>query len=332
VTGVEGAHHRARQRTINSPFGYRSTAADVLDGLDLRGQLAVVTGGYSGIGLETVRALSAAGCTVIVPARRPETAAAALRGIERTTVAELDLGDLDSVGRFAEQQLAPGRDIAILINNAGIMACPETRLGPGWEAQFAINHLGHFALTNLLRPALVARQGARVVALSSMYHQRCEIRFEDPHFETGYDRWQAYAQSKTANSLFAVHLDRLGAPFGVRAFAVHPGGIMTTLQRHVPTQEMIDSGWIDEHGNVDETFKTAEQGAASSTWAATSPLLGGIGGVYCEDCDVAEIITTPDGAARGVARHAVDPVAAERLWQMSAGMTGLDSFGAAVRS
>lgn len=326
-TPAEDSDHSPRQRPIGSGFGYRSTAAEVLEGVDLSGRTAIVTGGYSGIGLEAVRELARAGCEVVVAARRPETADAVLAPIGRATFAELDLGDLESVHRFAERLTASTPSIDILINNAGIMACPETRLGPGWEAQFATNHLGHFVLTNLLQPALIAGGGARVVTLSSMYHQMSPIRFEDPHFATGYDKWLAYSQSKTANSLFAVQLDSLGAHFGVRAFAVHPGGIMTPLQRHVPKQEMIDSGWIDTEGNADESFKTPEQGAATSVWAATSPLLAGMGGVYCEDCDVAEIASSADGPVPGVARHGIDPAAALRLWDISAEMTGVERFG-----
>ncbi len=211
------------QHNIETGFGPRSTAADVLTGIDLTGRLAIVTGGYSGIGTETTRALSAAGATVVVPARRPDSAAAALAGIERVEIDTLDLGDLESVHAFADRFLESGRAIDILINNAAIMAAPETRVGPGWEAQFATNHLGHFALTNRLWPALAAAGGARVVALSSRGHKRSGIRFDDLQFETGYDKWQAYGQAKSANSLFAVHLDALGQDAGVRAFARPPG-------------------------------------------------------------------------------------------------------------
>src|SRR5215213_9837604 len=278
------------QEPIGSGFGARSTAAEVLEGVDLTGRLAIVTGGYSGLGLETVRALSAAGATVVVPARRPAHAAEVLAGIERVEVDELDLGDLDSVHDFAQRMLDGGRAVDVLVNNAAIMAAPETRVGSGWEAQFATNHLGHFTLTNLLWPALTAApDGARVVALSSSGHKRSGIVFDDIMFERRpYEKWQAYGQAKTANSLFAVQLDALGQDAGVRAFAAHPGGIMTPLQRHLPREEMIASGWMDEEGNVDDRFKTPEQGASTSTWAATSPQLAGMGGVYCENCDIAK--------------------------------------------
>jgi NAD(P)-dependent dehydrogenase (short-subunit alcohol dehydrogenase family) len=319
------------QQHIDSGFGPRSTAAEVLEGIDVSGKLAIVTGGYSGLGIETVRALAGAGAHVVVPARRRAHAEEALAGIDRVEVEDLDLGDLDSVHAFAERFLGTGRSIDMLINNAAIMACPETRVGPGWEAQFATNHLGHFALTNLLWPALVADGGARVVALSSTGHKISPIRFDDLQFERGYDKWEAYGQAKTANSLFAVHLDALGEDAGVRAFAVHPGGILTPLQRHIPHEEMIERGWIDEDGTPMQRFKTPEQGAATATWAATAPALDGMGGVYCEDCDIAEIAVpgSPTARTEGVDHHAIDPDAAARLWTVSVDLTGVDAFAAA---
>ncbi len=313
------------QQPIGSGFGARSTASDVLRGIDLSGRLAVVTGGYSGIGLETTRALAGAGAHVVVPARRPEPAAKALDGIEGVEVGPLDLGDLDSVRAFADGFLDSGRAIDILINSAGIMACPETRVGPGWEAQFATNHLGHHALVNRLWPA-IARGRGRVVAVSSRGHHRSPIRWDDIHFEHGYDKWAAYGQAKTANALFAVHLDRLAQAQGVRAFSLHPGGIMTPLQRHLSKEEMVEAGWIDEQGNVlIPTFKSPEQGAATQVWAATSPRLDGAGGVYCEDCDIAAPAVEGD-SSRGVREHATDPEQAARLWAYSAEATGLDAF------
>jgi len=319
------------QHRINSGFGYRSTAAEVLEGLDLTGRLAIVTGGYSGLGLETTRALTGAGADVVVPARRPEHAREVLAGIDHVTVDELDLGDLDSVHAFAQRTLDAGRSIDILINNAAIMACPETRVGPGWEAQFATNHLGHFALANRLWPLLAADGGARVVALTSTGHKISGIRFDDLQFEHGYDKWQAYGQAKSANSLFAVHLDAVGQDAGVRAFAVHPGGIFTPLQRHLTREEMQASGWISEDGTPDERFKTPEQGASTSTWAATNPKLDGMGGVYCENCDIAEPteIGSPTARIEGVDAHAIDPDVAARLWTVSAQLTGVDAFAAA---
>ncbi|MCD0443011.1 SDR family NAD(P)-dependent oxidoreductase [Glycomyces sp. A-F 0318] len=307
------------QHPIESGFNARSTAAEVLDGLDLKGRTAVVTGGYSGIGLATTRALAGAGARVVVPARRPGAAAENLAGIDGAETDELDLSDLESVRAFADRWLATGERIDMLVNGAGVMACPETRTGPGWELQFATNHLGHFALVNRLRPVL---DGARVVSVSSGGHGGSAIRWDDVHFERGYDRWQAYSQSKTANVLFAVELDRLGRDAGIRAFALHPGAILTPLQRHIPVAEQREMGWRDEEGNPPEYFKTAEQGAATQTWAATSPRLDGLGGVYLEDCEVAEV--TAEGP--GVRAHAVDPAEAERLWAYSARLTGVDAF------
>jgi len=313
------------QHKIGTGFGAQSTADDVLRGIDLPGKLALVTGGYSGIGLETTRALVRAGAHVVVPARRPAAAKKVLgAGVE---VDELDLGDLDSVRAFAERFLASGRTIDIVVNSAGIMACPETRVGPGWEAQFATNHLGHYALVNRLWPA-IAPGGARVVSVSSAGHRRSAIRWDDVMFEHGYDKWAAYGQAKTANVLFAVRLDTLARDAGVRAFALHPGGILTPLQRHLPREEMVAAGWFDENGNPnpDIGIKTPEQGAATQTWAATSPQLDGLGGVYCEDCDIAEI--APEGAEfrGGVCNYAVDPEQAARLWTLSAELTGVSAF------
>jgi NAD(P)-dependent dehydrogenase (short-subunit alcohol dehydrogenase family) len=278
--------------------------------------------------LETTRALARAGAHVVVPARRLQAAQEAVEGIEGVELDELDLADLDSVRRFAERFLASDRSVDIVINNAGIMACPETRVGPGWEAQFATNHLGHYALVNRLWPA-IARGRGRVVSVSSGGHRHSGIRWDDVQFERGYDKWQAYGQAKTANVLFAVRLDALGREAGVRAFSLHPGAILTPLQRHLPREEMVAAGWIDEEGNpLDPSFKTPEQGAATQVWAATAPQLDGMGGVYCEDCDIAEPVTD-EGARSGVRDHATDPEQAARLWTLSAELTGVNAFGPA---
>ncbi|MFE5009123.1 SDR family NAD(P)-dependent oxidoreductase [Streptomyces sp. NPDC056696] len=316
------------QHKIGSGFGARSTADDVLEGIDLTGRLALVTGGYSGIGIETTRALTKAGARVVVPARRVGAAQENLAGIDGVEVAELDLGDLDSVRAFAEGFLATGRPLDIVIDSAGIMACPETRVGPGWEAQFATNHLGHFALVNRLWPA-IEPGGARAVSVSSTGHHASPVRWDDVHWRNGYDKWEAYGQAKTANALFAVQLDRLGRDRGVRAFSLHPGGILTPLQRHLPKQEMVERGWIDEDGNLlyPEAFKTPQQGAATQVWAATSPQLNGMGGVYLEDCDIAEPAPA-DGTRIGVKEWATDPEQAARLWTLSAELTGVDAFAA----
>ena len=313
-----------KQRKIGSGFGAQSTASDVLTGIDLTGRTALVTGGYSGLGLETTGALAQAGAHVIVPARRTAAAQEALNGLPNTEVHELDLAELESVRAFAERLLESGRTLDIVIANAGIMACPETRVGPGWEAQFAVNHLGHYALVNLVWPAVA--DGARVVAVSSAAHRATGIRWDDIHFRLAYDKWLAYGQSKTANVLFAVGLDARGRSRGVRAFATHPGHILTPLQRHLSLREMVDAGWVDDDGNlIDPSFKTPEQGAATQVWAATSPQLAGMGAVYCEDCDVA--LVTSEGTPGGVRPHAIAIAAADRLWAVSADLTGHDAFG-----
>ena len=320
------------QNPLPSGFGAQSVPTDVLGDLDLGGSTAIVTGGYSGLGLETTKALANAGAAVIVPARRPDHARSVLDELGEVegqiNVAELDLADLASVERFAQGFVDSGIPLDIVINNAAIMACPETRVGPGWEAQFATNHLGHYALINRLWPALTAAAGARVVALSSTGHKLSPIRWDDPQFESDYDKWVAYGQAKTANALFAVQLDTLGEPHGVRSFSVHPGGIMTELQRHLPIEEQINMGWIDAEGNVNELFKTPEQGAATSVWAATSSQLDGMGGVYCEDCDIAAPTDASSPFARyiGVNPHAIDPDSAARLWALSAELTGVNAF------
>jgi NAD(P)-dependent dehydrogenase (short-subunit alcohol dehydrogenase family) len=312
------------QHKIGSGFGFTSTAAEVVDGIDLTGKLAVVTGGYSGIGIETTKALADAGAFVVVPARRTDTAAAALAGLSTVEVAELDLGDLGSVEAFSQNFLASGRGIDILINSAGIMACPETRVGPGWEAQFATNHLGHFALVNRLWSAL--SPGARVVAVSSAAHRHSAMRWDDVMFTGGYDKWQAYGQSKTANALFALHLDELAKDQGVRAFSLHPGGIHTPLQRHLPQEELIALGVLDENGDeIPGRFKTPQQGAATQVWAATSPQLADLGGLYLEDCDVAGLREDSEMSSKGVYPYAVDPEEAARLWAYSVELTGVDA-------
>ncbi|GLW59404.1 SDR family NAD(P)-dependent oxidoreductase [Kitasatospora phosalacinea] len=312
------------QQPLGSPFSAATTAEEVVAGHDLSGRTAVVTGGYSGLGLETVRTLAAAGARVVVPARRPDAARAVLREVAACEVVPMDLADLDGV-RSAAARIRDRFDrLDLLLAVAGVMATPERRTGPGWEGQLAANHFGHFVLACELYPLLAAAGGARVVVNSSAGHALTGIRWHDPHFRTGYDKWLAYGQSKTANALFAVHLDALGRGDGVRAFALHPGRIITGLQREMTRREQIDRGWVDEHGTVvGAGFKTPSQGAATGLWAATSPLLDGRGGLYLEDCEVARAVApdTPmdDG---GVRAHAVDPEAAARLWDLSVAATG----------
>ncbi len=313
----------ADQRPIESGFHAKSSAAEVVEGIDLSGKTAIVTGGYSGIGIETVRALAGAGAAVVVPARRVDAAKAEVKGIEGSViVAEMDLADLGSVRRFADEFLATGHALNLLINNAGIMACPLARVGPGWESQFGVNHLGHFELARRLTPALLKAGSARVVSLSSIAHGRGDVHWDDPHFNNqDYQKWEAYAQAKTANSLFAIGFDARHKSDGVRAFAVHPGGIMTPLQRHLTTEEMVELGWMNQDGTMPDVvkaiFKTPEQGASTSVWAATAPKLDGRGGVYCEDCDIAQLATEESQRWEHVRSWACDDAGAERLWAMS---------------
>lgn len=312
------------QAKLGSGLDPKSEPSDILAGKDLTGKVAVVTGGYSGIGLETTRALAAAGAKVYVPVRNFDKAAETLATIKRGEVIPLpmDLGDFASIRRFVAEILEDETQIDLLINNAGIMACPESRVEGGWESQFGVNHLGHFLLTKGLLPALLAADAPRVVCLSSIGHRRGGVNFDDINFEkTPYDKWTAYAQAKTANALFALGLDMKYAEQGLRAFSVHPGGIMTPLQRHLDNEEMIALGWLEENGNLSELaaslFKSTTQGCTTTLWAATSEQLDGKGGLYCEDCDVADLADENTPRYFGVAQWAVDPALAKKLWKLS---------------
>lgn len=317
------------QTPIGSGFGAASTAEDVIQGIDLSGRNAVVTGGYSGIGLETVRVLRAAGARVFVPARDMDKAKKALSDMPDVVVDAMDLLDPASIDRFAERVTASTGVLHMLINNAGVMAPPLTRDSRGYESQFSANHLGHFQLTCRLWPALVAAGGARVVSLSSYGHRRGGIDFRDPNFEQRpYDPWIAYGQSKTANALFAVALDAIGQHHGVRAFAVHPGGIVTDLIRYMSPEQIEASQIIDKNGELiidpENNKKTIPQGAATSVWCATHPMLDGKGGVYCADCEIARLLPSDESTElHGVRPRAIDAVAAGRLWALSERLTGV---------
>jgi NAD(P)-dependent dehydrogenase (short-subunit alcohol dehydrogenase family) len=312
------------QAPLASPFGYRSTAAEVISGTELGGKVAVVTGGYSGLGVETVRALAGVGAKVIVGARRPEAAARDLAAVAGdVTILPLDLADPSAIDVFAAEVASRTSAVAILINNAATMACPLSRDERGYESQFATNHLGHFQLTARLWPLLKAGR-ARVVALSSSGHARNGLDLDDINFERReYDKWSAYGQAKSANALFALELDRLGVPHGVRAFAVDPGGIHTPLQRHLPMEEQIAMGWYAEDGTPNPLFKTTQQGAATSVWCAVSPMLEGKGGVYCADCDIAAPWVEGNPPYIGVHPHVRDGALAAKLWAVSETMTGV---------
>jgi NAD(P)-dependent dehydrogenase (short-subunit alcohol dehydrogenase family) len=313
---------RSPQAPIHSGYGEETTARQALGGRDLSGAFALVTGGHAGIGLETTRALAEAGATVMVGARTLEPARAALAGIARggrVEVDRLDLLDPASIDAFAARFVASGRPLHMLVNNAGIMAPPLARDARGFESQLATNHIGHFQLTARLWPALRAAGGARVVSLSSRGHSRAGIDFDDPQFERRpYDKWIAYGQSKTANALFALALDARGEPHRIRVFAVHPGAVMTDLVRSLPAEELQ----AIRARLAGATYKTTEQGAATSVWCATSPKLDGMGGVYCEDADIATPVAADATQLGGVRPWAMDPDAAERLWALSEGWTG----------
>ena len=305
------------------PSGHRetTTAAEVLGDTRLDGKVVIVTGGYAGVGLETTRVLSAAGATVIVPARTLDKARQALADIAHVEIYDLDLAEPTSVDTFASRFLDSGRPLHVLVNNAGIMAAPLSHDGRGIESHLANNHLGHFQLTMRLWPALRKANGARVVSLSSRGHALSAFHFEDPFFEhRAYDKWTAYGQSKTANVLFAVGLDARGAKHGIRAFAVHPGAIVTDLMRYMNEDEQRAAVANAEKVGF---MKNGAQGAATSVWCATSAQLAGVGGVYCEDVDVARVVSPDECSALGVRPWAIDPALADRLWAQSEHWTGV---------
>jgi NAD(P)-dependent dehydrogenase (short-subunit alcohol dehydrogenase family) len=301
---------------ITTPFGAQSTAADVIRGTDLTGRRVIVTGGASGIGVETARALWSAGAEVTLAVRDLQAGRAAVALIagddnRRALLAHLDLSDPASVGSFVGRWQGP---LDILVNNAGVMACPETRTPQGWELQFATNHLGHFALTSGLTAALASAGEARVVSVSSSAHLTSGVLFDDVHFERRpYDPWLAYGQSKTANILFAVEATKQWAHDGVTVNALMPGVIHTNLQRHIDAEEL--ERVRARAGHDAPAWKTPEQGAATTVLVATSALLKGVSGRYFEDCN--EAAPNQPGSRRGVAPYALDPDAAARLWALT---------------
>lgn len=306
---------------ITTGFGATSTAAEVVAGIDLTGRRAVVTGAASGIGVETARALVGAGAEVTLAVRDPaggDRIATDLRGSihdARVRVAPLDLADRRSVAAFSAGWDGP---LHLLVNDAGIMACPEQHTAEGWELQFATNHLGHFALAAGLHSALAAGAagagGARVVSVSSLAHFRSPVVFDDVHFrDRAYEPWSAYGQSKTANVLFAVAATARWAADGITSNALHPGSITTGLQRHVDPADIERQRRAS--AGVPAPLKSVEQGAATSVLVAASPLLVGVGGRYFEDCHEAE--PHVEGTRSGVMAYAVDPEAADRLWELT---------------
>ena len=315
-----------QQKPTNSGFHSKTNADEIIKGIDISNKTAIVTGGYSGIGLETTKALVTAGAKVIIPAKRTEIACKNLEGIvPNEDIVEMNLEDLNSVKKFAEDFKENFKKLDLLINNAGIMACPETRIGNGWESQFAVNHIGHFLLTKELMDTMAENDSARFVSLSSSAHSLTGILWDDIHFQNNpYDKWMAYGQSKTASSLIAIEFHRRMVDKGVSGFSVHPGGILTPLQRHLQNEEMVALGWMDEDGSPSEMaknfFKSTSQGASTTLWCATSSNLNGIGGVFCEDCDIAKRKNEVDESLQryfGVADWAVDTEEASKLWDVT---------------
>ncbi|CCH54291.1 putative oxidoreductase [Fibrisoma limi BUZ 3] len=318
----------ALQQPIGSGFNATSTAQEVINGIDLTGKIAIVTGGNTGIGLETTRVLAAAGATVIVPARDLEKARKNLAGIPNVELESIDFMDPASIDAFADAFIATSRPLHLLINNAGIMWVTLRRDSRGIESQLATNYLAQFQLTARVWPALKKANGARVINVSSHGHQFGTFNFEDPNFiNRPYETLQGYGQSKTAVNLFSLELDTRSKPFGVRVYSVHPGSIGgTELGREAPLELFQKMGFVDEQGNilpeVLASLKNIPQGAATTVWCATTPLLNSIGGVYCEDADIAPLASDNE-ISPGVKRYSLDDADAKRLWKWSEEASGL---------
>ncbi|RXK85759.1 SDR family NAD(P)-dependent oxidoreductase [Filimonas effusa] len=330
---IQNNYQGALQHPIGTGFNAHSTTTEVIKGIDLTGKVAIVTGGNTGIGLETTKTLAIAGATVIVPARDLAKAEKNLQGIAGVEIAEMDMMDPASIDRFAGSFLSSKRPLHLLINNAGIMWVPLRLDERGIESQLATNYIGQFHLTAKLWPALRQANGARVVNVSSLGHQMSSFDFDDPNFRLrSYETLKAYGQSKTASNLFALELDNRAKAFHVRAYSVHPGSIAgTELAREASVELFQKLGFLNEEGKIRPevlaTLKTIPQGAATTVWAATSSQLSNIGGVYCEDCDIAELLP-PDTShtqqhQSGVQQYALDEQSAKRLWTLTEEMTGI---------
>lgn len=313
-------------------FGEHTPALEVIEGINLTGYEVIVTGANSGIGVETLRALAQAGARCILCARDTEKARTVANDIIKTSgnqnieIEQLELDSLDSVNSFVERFLAKNRPLNILVNNAGIMACPKSYTRDGFEMQFGTNHLGHFALTVGLLPALkagykVVGKKSRVINVSSIAHAVSDVDFNDINFRTrDYDDFVSYGQSKTCNILFSVELTRRYAEQGVVSNALMPGAIMTNLQKHMNKDDWIKKGWMDENGNILFNLKTIEAGASTSVWAAVAPELEGVGGLYLENCVVSkENANVQDIFAKmfGYMPYALNKSNAEKLWILS---------------
>lgn len=326
----------ALQHPLHSGFHSQTTSGEVMQHIDLTGKIAIVTGGNTGIGLETTKSLVSVGATVIVPARDTEKARKNLEGMRAVEIEYMDMMDPASIDAFASKFLSTNRPLHLLINNAGIMWVPLRKDQRGLESQLATNFIGQFHLTARLWPALEAANGARVINVSSLGHHLSPFDFEDPNFERRpYETLKAYGQSKTACNLFTTELDYRGSDHQVRAYAVHPGSIAgTELAREASMELFQQMGFVDESGAVRPevlaSLKNVQQGAATTLWAATSPLLTQIGGVYCEDCDVAELLSdNPDFVSKarlhqsGVHPFSLDQESAGKLWDYSEKVTGI---------
>jgi NAD(P)-dependent dehydrogenase (short-subunit alcohol dehydrogenase family) len=331
---VRNNYQGALQQPTGSGFNAKSTANDVIKGIDLTGKTAIVTGGNAGIGLETAKVLAGAGATVIVPARDIEKARKNLESIPNIEIEAMDLAKPDTIDAFAERFLSSGRPLHLLINNAGIMWVPLQRDSRGIESQLATNYLGQYHLVSRLWPALKKANGARVVNVSSYGHQMAPFNFDDPNFEyREYETLLAYGQSKTASNLFALELDNRAKAFNVRAYSLHPGSIAgTELARDADMELFKQMGFFDDQGHMRPEIladlKTIPQGAATTIWCATSPLLNDIGGVYCEDADIAELDLGNFGKDNGLGTRGVQPyslgeASAKKLWDLSEKMTGV---------
>lgn len=318
------------QNKLGSGFDAKSTTTDVIKGIKLTGKIAIVTGGNTGIGLETTKTLAAAGALVIVAARDIEKAKKNLVGVSNIEIEEMDAMNHSSIDAFAKKFLNSNRPLHLLINNAGIMWVPMRRDSRGFESQFATNYLGQFHLSARLFPALKKANGARVINVSSLGHQMASFDFSDPNFiEREYETLQAYGQSKTASNLFSLELDNRAKDFNIRAYAVHPGSIGgTELAREASIEQFQKMGFLDENGNilpeVAANLKTIPQGAATTIWCATSPQLQNIGGVYCEDCDIAVVANEESIGSYGVEKFSLDQTNAANLWTLTEKMLDIN--------
>lgn len=319
----------ALQNKLGSGFDAKSTTTDVIKGIDLTGKIAIVTGGNTGIGLETTKTLASAGAHVIVAARDIEKAKKNLEGIPNIEIEPMDAMNPSSIDAFASKFLYSNKPLHLLIHNAGIMWVPLRYDNRGYESQLSTNYLAQYQLTARLFPALKKANGARIINVSSLGHQMATFHFEDPNFlHREYETLQAYGQSKTASNLFAVELDKRCESLNIRAYSLHPGSIAgTELGREASLEMFQKMGFLDADGNmlpeIAANLKTIPQGAATTVWCATSSLLDNIGGVYCEDADIALLANENSIGISGVEKYSLDEVSAKKLWDLSEEMTGV---------